>query len=158
MITICRVNPVWLPILRAATSGRPYNIFLGSGYDRSAINKWPKTKKHYSTLDRSSAFLFGFAFSFGHPGWAKAISWFALYFWLKGNLRGGFHPLSLHSPQTADYIRNPGGISFYRTIGRILNRLSFNTIIVPSEISFSIFKNLSRDSLTFSTLKSFNRR
>ena len=32
MVTNCRGNPAWLPILRAATSGRPYNIPFGSGF------------------------------------------------------------------------------------------------------------------------------
>jgi hypothetical protein len=31
MATNCRGNPPWLPILRAATGGRPYNILFGSG-------------------------------------------------------------------------------------------------------------------------------
>jgi hypothetical protein len=31
IITNCRGNPPWLPFLRAATGGRPYNILLGSG-------------------------------------------------------------------------------------------------------------------------------
>jgi hypothetical protein len=30
-VTNCRGNPPWLPILRAATGGRPYNIFSSSG-------------------------------------------------------------------------------------------------------------------------------
>jgi hypothetical protein len=32
MVTNCRGNPAWLPILRAATWGRPYNILFVSGY------------------------------------------------------------------------------------------------------------------------------
>jgi len=31
MVTNCRGNPLWLPILRAATGGRPYNFLFGSG-------------------------------------------------------------------------------------------------------------------------------
>jgi hypothetical protein len=31
MVTNCRGNPPWLPILRAATGGRPYHILFGSG-------------------------------------------------------------------------------------------------------------------------------
>ena len=32
MVTNCRGNPPWLPILRAATGGRPYKFLFGSGY------------------------------------------------------------------------------------------------------------------------------
>jgi hypothetical protein len=32
MVSNCRGNPAWLPILRAATSGRPYKFLFGSGY------------------------------------------------------------------------------------------------------------------------------
>jgi hypothetical protein len=31
MVSNCRGNPAWLPILRAATSGRPYKFLFGSG-------------------------------------------------------------------------------------------------------------------------------
>ncbi len=31
-MTACRGNPEWLPILRAATQGRPYNSAFDSGW------------------------------------------------------------------------------------------------------------------------------
>ena len=31
MVTNCRGNPPWLPILRAATGGRPCHFLFGSG-------------------------------------------------------------------------------------------------------------------------------
>jgi hypothetical protein len=31
IVSICRGNPAWLPILRAATSGHPYKFLFGSG-------------------------------------------------------------------------------------------------------------------------------
>jgi len=31
-VTNCKSNPPWLPILRAATGGRPYKFLFGSGY------------------------------------------------------------------------------------------------------------------------------
>jgi len=34
MMTNCRGNPLWLPILRAAAGGRPYNILFVSGLAR----------------------------------------------------------------------------------------------------------------------------
>jgi hypothetical protein len=37
VVTNCRGNPPWLPILRAATGGRPYNILFGSGSARLGI-------------------------------------------------------------------------------------------------------------------------
>jgi hypothetical protein len=62
-----------------------------------------KTKKHSSTLDRCSAFLFGFAFSFDHPGWAKGNFLICSVFFVRmKKLRGESHPLSLNSPQMAD--------------------------------------------------------
>jgi len=44
MVINCRGNPPWLPILRAATGGRPYNILFGSGLSglgvtTSAVNR-----------------------------------------------------------------------------------------------------------------------
>jgi hypothetical protein len=41
MVINCRGNPPWLPILRAATGGRPYNILLGSGL--SGLGLWVGT-------------------------------------------------------------------------------------------------------------------
>jgi len=37
MVTNCRGNPPWLPFLRAAKGGRPYNILFGSGLSGSGF-------------------------------------------------------------------------------------------------------------------------
>jgi hypothetical protein len=40
MVTNCRGNPAWLPILRAATQGRPYNILFGFAYAGLGFFHW----------------------------------------------------------------------------------------------------------------------
>jgi hypothetical protein len=40
MVTNGRGNPAWLPILRAATSGRPDNILFGAGLAGLGVKKY----------------------------------------------------------------------------------------------------------------------
>ena len=62
-----------------------------------------KTKKHYSTTDRSSAFGVGFAFSFDHPEWAKGnFLLCSVFLARRRKLFGESHPPSQNPPQTAD--------------------------------------------------------
>jgi hypothetical protein len=63
----------------------------------------PKTKKHSSTLDRSSAFGGWICLFIRHPEWAKGNFLLCSAFLAKrGKLLGESHPLSENSPQTAD--------------------------------------------------------
>ena len=75
-------------------------------FPRSALLSSQETKKHYSTLDRSSAFRIGFAFSFDHPGWAKGNFLVFRFLGQKEDFIPGISPANFQFPEDNRHIPN----------------------------------------------------
>jgi len=79
-------------------------------FPRSSLLSSQEAKKHYSTLDRSSAFWVGFAFSFNHPEWAKGNFLVFRFLGQKEDFISGISPASIQFAADDRYIPNPRGM------------------------------------------------